>query len=260
MKKKGIILILLLTAVVLVSMSSCTAFFGLFESPTVINVDGHNLVLPDHYTYVDGNGTTIVTVANDYNQQFYVTDENIENYSGVSASSFNDVSTSSRMGGDYNVTAIYSEEADTSSGMMNTALLDDNGTAILVDFAGNVNGSTSPETMVFDFAQDLQDANGLQKAAFSLLTNGVTTTSSSSSVSSSSSSSVKAPSDGGASDNDGDGVLEDQYGNVVNENMGAHDDSDSVSSSGGSSSGGSSSGGSSSGGSIGGSSSGGSSG
>jgi hypothetical protein len=30
-------------------------------------------------------------------------------------------------------------------------------------------------------------------------------------------------SDGGASDHDGDGVLEDQYGNVVNENMGAHD-------------------------------------
>lgn len=236
MNKKGII-ILLLTAVVLVSMSSCTAFFGLFESPTVINVDGHNLVLPDHYTYVDGNGTTIVTVANDYNQQFYVTDENIENYSGVSASSFNDVSTSSRMGGDYNVTAIYSEEADTGSGMMNTALLNDNGTAILVDFAGNVNGSTSPETMVFDFAQDLQDANGLQKAAFSLLTNGVTATSSgSSSVGSVSSSRVSSSSsDSGVVVS---GPSEDEV-NSMSSGSTVHTSS-SGSSSGGSSSGGSS--------------------
>lgn len=162
MNQKGLIIILLLTTLVIVSMSSSTVF-GLSESPTIINVDGYNFILPNNYTYIDGNGTDIVTVQNDNNQQFYVSNENLGEYSSVSTSTFEDVSTPDNMGGNYNVTAIYSGEANTVSDMTYTALLDDNGTFIIVDYAGNVNGSNSPGTMVFEFAQDLMETNGLTK-------------------------------------------------------------------------------------------------
>lgn len=146
MSKLSILIILvILVVVVILGMQFLT------PHDEIINVDGHNLILPSNYTYESGNNTNVVTVSNNYNQKFAITTDSMKNYYG-----------------DMNFTSVTPNGADvtyisgTNESTDPACLINDNGTTMIVDC---IDSGSAPATLVFELAEDLQKTNNITKGS-----------------------------------------------------------------------------------------------
>ncbi len=161
MKKFNLIIIIIILFVIILflNISGIFAFGDFFENQqTIINIDGNDLILPDNYTYICGNGSDIVKVKTWDGQIFAITTKSLKEYYGSDENY-------TELGNGYDVTGIHNFDADN---LTCACVINDNGTHLIIDFIYNKDKYEDPYN-VQAFTQDLQNINGLQRAGLQTL-------------------------------------------------------------------------------------------